>query len=86
MNSNWKEQIAGCFSEDRKFASQDCDIERARNMLIDALQQGAEYGEFCTAIKTWLRGQLLTANPEVAKERIKTEMRKVRKLSTYFQT
>lgn len=83
---NWEEQIAGCFSvEDRKFASQYCDIQRAKEMLIEALQQGVGYKEYCTAIKDWLRGQLVNANPKVAKERLKSEMKKVRKLSSYFQ-
>lgn len=83
---NWEEQIAGCFSvEDRKFASQYCDIQRAKEMLIAALQQGVGYKEYCTAIKDWLRGQLVNANPKVAKERLKSEMKKVRKLSSYFQ-
>lgn len=83
---NWEKQIAGCFGvEDRKFASQYCDIERAKEMLIAALQQGVGYKEYCNAIKDWLRGQLVNVNPKVAKERLKSEMKKVRKLSSYFQ-
>ena len=84
--TNWEKQIAGCFSvEDRKFVSQYCDIQRAKEMLIAALQQGVGYKEYCTAIKDWLRGQLVNVNPKVAKERLKSEMKKVRKLSSYFQ-
>ena len=83
---NWEEQIAGCFSvAGCQFASQDRDIQRAKEMLIAALQQGVGYKEYCTAIKDWLRGQLVNANPKVAKERLKSEMKKVRKLSSYFQ-
>ena len=82
---NWKEYIAGCFSEDRKFASQGHDIQRAKEMLIAVLEQGVGYKEYCTVIKDWLRGQLVNANSQVAKERLETEMKKVRKLSTYFQ-
>ena len=83
---NWTEQIAGCFSaEDRTFASHDCEIQRAKKMLIAALQQGVGYKEYCNAIKDWLHGQLVNTNPKVAKERLKSEMKKVRKLSSYFQ-
>lgn len=84
--NNWRELIPGCFGVgDRLFASQHCDIQRAREMLIAALLQGVGYKEFCTAIKDWLHGQLVNANAQIAKERLKTEMRKVRKLSTYFR-
>lgn len=85
MDRDWKAQIAGCFSsEDCKFASQFCDAQRARDMLIDALRQGVEYEEFCTTIKNWLCGRLVSANPSVAKDRVKNEMKKVRKLASYF--
>lgn len=58
LMENWEECIAGCFSVgDRKFASHDCDIQRAREMLIAALQQGVGYKEFCMRIKNWLSGQ-----------------------------
>lgn len=86
LMENWEECIAGCFSEDCKFASQGHDIQRTQEMLITALQQGVGYKEYCTAIKDWLRGQLVKANSQVAKERLEEEMKKVRKLSTYFQT
>ena len=87
LMENWEECIAGCFSVgDREFASHDCDIQRAREMLIAALQQGVGYKEFCMRIKNWLSGQLVNANPHVAKKRLEDEMRKVRKLATYFQT
>ena len=49
---NWEKQIAGCFNvEDCKFADHDCDIERAKEMLIAALLQGVGYKEFCATIK-----------------------------------
>ena len=86
LMDNWEKYIVGCFSEDRKFASQGHDIQRAQEMLITALQQGVGYKEYCTTIKDWLRGQLANANPHVAKKRLEDEMKKVRKLSTYFQT
>ena len=86
LMGNWEECIAGCFTVgDCKFASHDCDIQRAKEMLITALQQGVRYNEFCEAIKDWLRGQLVNANSQVAKERLEEEMKKVRKLATYFQ-
>jgi hypothetical protein len=86
LMKNWENQIAGCFSVvDCKFASQYYDVERAREMLIAALQQGVGYKEFCKAIRKWLRDQLATANSQVAKDRLKIEMKKVRKLASYFQ-
>lgn len=82
---NWKKQISGCFgTTNHKFASHPVDIKHAVKMLDSAIKQGVGYKEYCKEIKDWLRNQLRKANPQVAKRLIDSEMKKVRKLSTYF--
>ena len=84
---NWKKQIRGCFgTTNHKFASHPGDRQRAAKMLDSAIKQGVGYKEYCKEIKDWLRNQLRNANPQVAKRLIDSEieMKKVRKLSTYF--
>ena len=82
---DWKKQISGCFgAKNYKFASHPADIKQAAKMLGSAIIQGVGYEEYCEEIKDWLRNQLKNANPQVAKKIIDTEMKKVRKLSTYF--
>ena len=48
------------------------------------IEQGVSYKDYCKEIKDWLKKQLRNADPQTAKDLIKSEMAKVRKLSTYF--
>ncbi len=83
--ANWKKQIRGCFGNvDHKFANYPSDRKRAAKMLGDAIEQGVSYKEYCKGIKDWLRKQLQNADAQTAKDILKSEMKKVRKISTYF--
>ena len=82
---DWKKQIRGCFGNvDHKFANHPSDRKRAAKMLGDAIEQGVSYKEYCKGIKDWLRKQLQNADAQTAKDILKSEMKKVRKISTYF--
>lgn len=82
---SWKKQISGCFGKvDYKFANHPADRKRAAKMLDSAIQQGVSYKDYCKEIKDWLKRELRNANPQTTKNLIKSEMAKVRKLSTYF--
>lgn len=82
---NWRKQISGCFGEkDHKFANHPADRERAAKMLGSAIAQGVPYKDYCKGIKDWLKNKLQNADPQTAKDLLKSEMAKVRKLSTYF--
>ena len=83
--ASWKTQISGCFGKvDHKFADHPSDMKCAAKMLGRALEQGVNYKEYSKEIKDWLKKQLRNADPQTAKDLIKSEMAKVRKLSTYF--
>ena len=82
---DWKKQIKGCFgTTDHKFANHPSDRQRAAKMLDSAIKQGVSYKEYCKEIKKWLLKKLKNADPQTAKDLMKSEMKKVRKLSTYF--
>ena len=82
---NWKSQIGGCFgSSDNRFANHPADRQHAAKMLESAIRQGASYKDFCKETRTWLSKKLGNKNPQVVKRFVDTEMRKVRKVATYF--
>ena len=82
---NWEKQISGCFGQkDYKFANHPSDRRCAAKMLGAAIEQGVGYKEYCKEIKNWLRNRLRNADPQTAKDLTRSEMKKVRKLSTYF--
>ena len=82
---DWKKKIDGCFGRvDHKFANHPADRKRAAKMLGAAIQQGVRYKDYCKEIKEWLKKKLKNADPQTAKDLLKSEMKKVRKFSTYF--
>lgn len=82
---SWKKQISGCFGDvDYKFATHPADRKRAAKMLGSAISQGVSYKDYCKEIKDWLKKQLRNSDPQTAKDLIKSEMAKVRRVSTYF--
>ena len=83
--ASWKKQISGCFSNvDYKFATHPADRKRAAKMLGSAISQGVSYKDYCKEIKDWLKKKLQNADPQTAKDLLKSEMKKVRKISTCF--
>ncbi len=83
--ANWKKQISGCFGNvDHKFADHPSDRNRAAKMLADAMEQGVSYKDYCKEIKDWLKKQLQKVDAQTAQDLLKSEMKKVRKISTYF--
>ena len=83
--ANWKKQIGGCFGTvDHKFATHPADRKRAAKMLGSAIEQGVSYKDYCKGVKDWLKNKLQNADPQTAKDLLKSEMKKVRKISTYF--
>ena len=52
---SFKDKIPGCFgSSDKIFAGHSCDVDRAKSMLIDALQETQSWNEFENAIREYL--------------------------------
>ena len=77
----WKKLISGAFgSQDKIFAMHPCEIKRASKMLAKAIADGVGYKEYTSAIKSWLK-ETMPSN----KNHIQAQMKRVRKLSTYFQ-
>jgi hypothetical protein len=75
----FREKIPGCFgSMDKKFAGHALDVDRAKTMLIEALQETQSLAEFENAIKNYL------VQEGCKPGHIAEQMTKVRDIGSYF--
>ena len=76
---SFKKMIAGCFgSADKIFAGHHNEVERAKDMLIEALQETDSWGEYENAIKSYLEKEDCTT------EHINEQMKRVKNTEYYF--
>ncbi|RXK82460.1 hypothetical protein EST62_10610 [Chlorobaculum sp. 24CR] len=73
------EKIAGCFGDqDLIFAGHSNDKKRAKEMMINALEEGVSFKDYEKSIKNYLEEK--TEN----RSHINNQMRRVRNLKYYF--
>lgn len=76
---SFKDKIAGCFgSADKIFSGHYFDTQRAKDMLIEALQETESWSEFEGAIRDYLTKQGCTD------EHISKQMKKIKDTQSYF--
>ena len=76
---SWKDQIPGAFGiVDKKFAGHPLDVQRARKLLVAAIEAGASYTDYTTAIRQWLVAQGCSGTF------MNAQMRRVRNVGSYF--
>jgi len=76
---SFKEKIPGCFgSADKKFAGHYNDVDRAKNMLIEALQETQSWKEFENAIREYL------SKEKCSTKHIDEQIERVRETRSYF--
>lgn len=77
--TNWKDQIPGAFGAvDKKFAGHPLDVQRARKLLVAALEAGVSYADYTSAIRQWLVVQRCSG------AFVNAQMRRVRNVGYYF--
>jgi hypothetical protein len=76
---SFKNKIPGCFgSADKRFAGHSCEVDRAKDMLIEALQETQSWGEVEGAIREYLSGQ------GCSQEHIDEQIERVKETRRYF--
>lgn len=76
---NWISGIAGCFgSNDKIFAGQYYDCQRAAELLSRANAENIGWGEYHKEIENWLKSQ------ECSPTHIEKQMQRVSNLRNYF--
>lgn len=76
---NWKQLLHSSFGiADHKFARHSADIARARDALIQALQNGVSFVDFIAEARNYLTQQ------GCSQPHIQQEIRRVKKIESYF--
>ena len=76
---SFKEKIPGCFgSVDKIFARHYNDTDRAKDMLIEALQETKSWGEFENSIRDYL------SKEKCPKKHIDEQIERVKDTRSYF--
>ncbi len=76
---NWKQLLHSSFGiADYKFARHSVDIARARDALIQALQNGVSFVDFIAEARNYLTQQ------GCSQPHIQQEIRRVKKIESYF--
>lgn len=76
---SWKDQIPGTLGAmDKMFAGYPLDVQRARKLLVAAIEAVASYADYTTAIRQWLVAQGCSG------AFVNAQMRRVRNVRYYF--